>query len=336
MSVFPNGEMALDAAREDPPDLILLDIIMEGMNGFQVCEEIRCDDNLAHIPVIFLSGLTEKESILKGFEAGAVDYITKPFFEAEVLARVKTHISLSNARTELQNSYVELQKQESLRDQLVHMIVHDMRSPLQRLLGYLEILAEESSDWDMQHANHLSQSWLGGKTLQRMMDDMLDVSRSENNALHAKLEIFNPKTLLNNVLNTYISPEERGRIKIDIAENCPECKADLDLCVRIIANLLDNGLKYSPRDKMVYVSVEAKPTEMCIAVSNKGPAIPEDVQELIFKKFGTADFEPIKNKKSIGIGLTFCKLAAEAQGGTIEVESAPSKGSIFTFTLPIQ
>ena len=137
-----NGRQALQAVEHDPPDLILLDINMPEMNGYEVCRRLKAQERSKDVPVIFLTALTDTADKVRAFDAGGVDYVTKPFQFEEVLARVKTHVALRRAQVELADSYTRLRALEQLRDDLVHMVVHDMRSPLPALLINLRLLRD--------------------------------------------------------------------------------------------------------------------------------------------------------------------------------------------------
>ena len=134
------GPEALEMLEKERIDLVLLDISMPQMNGYEVCRQLREDEELAHVPVIFLSALSETEDKLKAFEAGGVDYITKPFQYEEVRARVETHLRIRRLQVELEDKIVLLREAEELRESLVHMIVHDLRSPLTGVMASLQIL----------------------------------------------------------------------------------------------------------------------------------------------------------------------------------------------------
>src|SRR5689334_1924873 len=139
-----SGAQALQAVEHDPPDLVLLDITMPEMDGYEVCRRFKADEQLSDIPIIFLTALSDIADKVKAFGVGGIDYITKPFHLEEVQARVKTHLALRYANLRLAKSYSKLQELEQLRDQLVHMVVHDMRSPLMVLSGHLSLLQQES------------------------------------------------------------------------------------------------------------------------------------------------------------------------------------------------
>ena len=135
----PSGKLALQAAKNDPPDLILLDIMMPEMDGYEVCERLKADEKLREIPVIFISALNETMDKVRAFGVGGVDYVTKPFQFEEVDARVRTHLELQRQRRKLKENYEQLRRLEELRDNLVHMIVHDLRNPLTGISGFLDL-----------------------------------------------------------------------------------------------------------------------------------------------------------------------------------------------------
>ena len=136
-----NGRQAIQAVERDPPDLILLDIGLPEVDGYEVCRHLRASERSQDVPVIFITALTDTVDKVQAFEAGGVDYVTKPFQVEEVLARVKTHVALRRARAELADSFTRLRTLEHLRDEMVRMVIHDMRSPLASLLMDLRFLA---------------------------------------------------------------------------------------------------------------------------------------------------------------------------------------------------
>ena len=175
--VAPSGTLALQAVHAEPPDLILLDINMPELNGYEVCERLKADPQLAEIPVLFISALNETLDKVKAFGVGGVDYITKPFQFEEVEARVATHLELRRQKRELKESNERLRELERLRDNLVHMIVHDMRSPLMVISGHLELMAMEPLP--AQAAQCAKKALAATRTLIEMVSSMLDVSKME-------------------------------------------------------------------------------------------------------------------------------------------------------------
>ena len=182
-----SGRQALQAVEHDLPDLILLDITMPEMNGYEVCKRLKARDRSRDLPVIFLTSLTDTADKVRAFDAGGVDYITKPFQFDEVLARVKTHVALRRAQADLADSYTRLRALEQLRDDLVRMVVHDMGSPLQALLINLHLLKGAVSDDSqeiLQSASRLAEE------LSQMTNDLFDVSRLEESRLPIKRAVW--------------------------------------------------------------------------------------------------------------------------------------------------
>lgn len=185
------GEQALSFARSDPPDLVLLDIDMPGMDGYDVCERLKADEILKEIPVIFISALAETANIVRGFDAGGVDYIVKPFNSREVQARVKTHLEIVDQKQQLQINYEKLRQLESLRDNMVNMIAHDMRNPLMGISASLQVLEriiKELSSPEGAESIRTAKSAL--HMLLEMVNSMLDVSRMESGQMKLNFSEF--------------------------------------------------------------------------------------------------------------------------------------------------
>ena len=335
VSVFPRGELALAAMQDEPPDLVLLDIRMPGMDGYEVCRRLKEDEQHRPIPVLFISALSAEEDIAASFACGGVDYITKPIREKEVLARVGTHIALRDAYHKIAGQLDELRTIERHRDTLVHMLVHDMRSPLQVILGQLEMVIEcGSGNLKKEDIDGLYAAIHGTRVLGRMVSTMIDFSRMESNKMPVRLESSSLYEIFYTACGQAISPASRPRITESIDYACPRPLCDVDLSVRIVVNLLSNALKYSPSNSEITFGARADPCGVRIWVRDCGPGIKACYHKRIFEKFGVAEQPAGVRPPSTGLGLAFCKLAVEAQGGTIGIESEPGKGSTFWFTLP--
>jgi CheY-like chemotaxis protein len=185
-----SGAQALLAAEADSPDLILLDITMPDMDGYEVCQRLRAQAASRDVPVIFLTALNDTADKVKGFDIGGVDYVTKPFQVEEVLARVKTHVALRQAQVALAESYAHLRMLEQLRDNLVQMIVHDMRSPLTALLLRLRFLGNPPATLGEEQAEDLRAAIQSAQALTRMTDDLLDVSRLEEGRMPVERSVW--------------------------------------------------------------------------------------------------------------------------------------------------
>jgi signal transduction histidine kinase len=328
-----NGRQALLAVERDPPDLILLDINMPGMNGYEVCAHLKQQEALKDVPVIFLTALSDVADKIRAFEAGGVDYITKPFRMEEVHARVRTHLALRQSARELERSYARLRELEQLRDDLVHMIVHDMRSPLMVVRGHLELLrkggvgklsaeAEQDLRGALEAADHLK----------GMANELLDVSRLEEGKLPVVPEPNDLVSLVSEVTSR-IGVIDRERVIHVKAPQTLLVACDGRLVRRVVENLVGNAIKHTPAGGAIHVAISSVDTCARVTISDQGPGIPSEARRRIFEKFGAvADMREGKYHSS-GLGLAFCKLAVEAHGGRIGVEPRKPRGSMFWFEL---
>lgn len=337
----PSGKLALDAAEHDPPDLILLDIMMPEMDGYEVCRRLKEHAVLQHVPVIFISVLDETADKVKGFQAGGVDYIPSPFQAEEVLARVEAHLTLHRYRKalaektrQLETSYCRLQEVENLRDQLTHMIVHDMRNLLTGIMCSLQMLATTHTGTDEKSARYLRVALRSADDLTLMINNLLDVSKMEANAMTLRLAPCDPIALINEAMEKLEAIREARDIRVQGARRDVSVCADHDILLRVLINLLDNAIKFTPADGAIVLGVKSVGDRVLFSVQDNGVGIPSAHQEKIFVKFGQVAIRQSGSKCSTGLGLTFCKLAVEAHRGAIWVESQVGAGSTFFFELP--
>ncbi len=328
---LPNGEMALKAAALERPDLILLDILMPGLDGYEVCSRLKATPALREIPVIFLSALSESWDKVRAFKLGGVDYITKPFQLEEVEARVRTHIALDRQRRELQASYERLRQLEGLRDNMVHMLVHDLRSPLAVIRLTLDLAATAVSETDHTLVEMINAAKQSATALTEMISQLLDISRFEAGQMPVKPTTGDLVALVRAVCESMGSPTERKRVLLN--NNEPLLAFfDPDLTRRVLVNLLGNALKFTPSGGQVNIHAARADGHVRLSVADNGPGIPPEMHQKIFEKFGQVD--GTQRRYGTGLGLTFCKLAVEAHGGKIGVISEVGQGSTFWFTLP--
>lgn len=333
---FPSGPLALAAANRHPPDLILLDIDMPEMNGFEVCERLKSAPSPAvrDVPVIFLSALTETADKLRAFGLGGVDYITKPFQFDEAAARVRTHLQLRAQQRALAAANERLRHLEETRDALVHMVVHDMRSPLTVVMSNLEWLEEVPHDPDVVQA--LADSSAACRGLAAMINSLLDVSRLEAAQLPVESVPTDVRSLALQVWHDVHARRDSRTVELALPESLDPVRCDPALVRRVLGNLLDNALKFTGERGLVRLHVVRPPEgrTVRIEVEDDGPGIPPALHARIFDKFFQVDARKQGVKRSTGLGLTFCKLAVEAQGGRIGVDSDTGRGSRFWFELP--
>ncbi|MBT3376046.1 MAG: response regulator, partial [Lentisphaerae bacterium] len=299
---FPESSLALAAAHQSPPDLILLDIRMPGKSGYDVCCEIRTQGLLRDTPIIFLSALSGARDIAHGFACGAQDFITKPFREPEVLARVQTHIALHKAHTELADNYERLQQMEDLRDNLVHMMVHDMRSPLQTMVAQLEFIRadvqsmipnEEGRAFDTRLNSRLNDIEAAANNISRMVSSVLDLSRLEARHLPVQAETVPVQDVVTRGGSDFVRCGVMERLQLSVPEGLADLWCDRELTGRVLANLIDNALKYSPLDTPVTVGATSVVGGLRLWVRDSGPGIPREDWDRVFDRFACARTSPV-------------------------------------------
>ena len=331
----PSGKLALQAAKNDPPDLILLDIMMPEMDGYEVCERLKADEKLRDISVIFISALNETMDKVRAFGAGGVDYVTKPFQFEEVNARVSTHLELQRQRRRLKENYEQLRRLEEMRDNLVHMIVHDLRTPLMGIFGFLDLALElEKETLTEDGLDYLQTAKRSATAMIDMVNAVLDVSKIEAGEMKLHLAECDLVRIAADLISGMQSLKEAREIVLDVPPEPVTVVADRDLILRVIQNLLGNALKFTPSDGSIRLGIEPDDSGVYVKVRDNGPGIPAEYRERIFEKFGQVEARANRQKFSTGLGLTFCKLAVEAHGGSIGVDSEVGKGSMFWFVLP--
>ena len=332
--IATNGKIALSLCEKEAPDLILLDIMMPEMDGYEVCRRLKKKEETKNIPIIFITAKGEPQDETKGLALGAVDYIAKPITPAIVLARVATHLEVNRQRLKIETAYKKLQELEALRDNLVHMVVHDMRTPLSLMNGHLELLKMRSNlnSQGQQHLDAVNRACAG---LIEMVSTVLDVSRFDENEMPLEMEELDIVSLAKETAAPYQALDFGAKIVFESSLDSLQMNCDQNIIQRVITNLIGNAVKFTPDSGTVRLVLEKIDQEMKISISDNGPGISPEYHEKIFEKFGQVEMHNKKRKYSTGFGLTFCKLAVEAHGGSIGVESEIGKGSTFWFRLPI-
>lgn len=338
----PSGAQALRTAARRPPDLILLDITMPEMDGYEVCRRLKADPALVDIPVIFISALSELDDKVKAFSSGGVDYVTKPFQLDEVRARVETHLRLHRLQQELEGrnselaaTNVALEQMQGLRDELLHLIVHDLRAPLSGMILSLGMLQEDLADSvDDDIREDLAGVHEGARLLSSMVTDLLDMNRMEAGDLPLELEQHSSKTLIDLAIRS-LGGLVHNRSLTVVADEDFRLVCDAGVVRRILSNLLDNALKHTRRSVPVEVSVHRNGDRLRFAVRDEGQGISAEFLDLVFERFGQVKARRKGRRASTGLGLAFCQLATQAHGGEISVESTVGEGTVFWFELPI-
>lgn len=329
-----NGEDALTVARERSPDVMLLDVMMPLLNGFDVCRRLKGDPGTSMIPVLLVTSLDAREDRLAGIGAGANDFITKPIDTGDLLLRVRNAVTTKRLHDEVTSQFLKLKELEAARDTLTHMIVHDLRSPLTGLQGYLDLLrlavVAGSTDEALEFARD-AHSVAGN--LKEMISQVLDVSRLESGDMPLSREDTNLADLLPGAVASLGPPPDGIDVVYEMAK--PVVTAcDRDVVTRVVANLVGNAFKFAPRRGEVRIGLEARGGTVRVTVTDNGPGVDPEHRQVIFEKFSQAPLGRAGKARSTGLGLTFCKLAVEAHGGTIGVDSCTGGGARFWIELP--
>jgi two-component system, sensor histidine kinase and response regulator len=323
-----DGEQGLALARDRLPDVVLLDVMMPRLNGFEVCRRLKGEQKTAMIPVLLVTALDARQDRLAGIEAGANDFITKPVDAADLVLRVRNAAATRRLHDRVATQLRQLQELEVARDTLTHMIVHDLRSPLTGLQGYLDLL-RMVVDGNAEALEYASEAQIIASRLTEMISQVLDVSRMEAHQMPLSLTDTDLVALLQEAVAS-LGPPPSG---ITVAYETPELpvtlKCDTDLISRVVVNLVGNAFKFTPSGGRVRLGLASEVDRVRMTVTDNGPGIPPEFRGRVFEKFGQAPLGQSSGARSSGIGLTFCKLAVEAHGGRIGLEAAEDGGARF-------
>ncbi len=331
-----SGFNALEILEDFLPDLILLDIMLPDINGFEVCKKIKCNENLKDIPVIFFTSLSSIHDIVKGFEAGGVDYLVKPFNSDELLVRIKNHLDLINSKRKIEIQARELAQANALKDKMFSVISHDLRSPVSSIKLALDFISSGLIKPTDELFNETIKDLV--KTTDEayiLLENLLGWAKSQSNILVLYPESVDLNRMANGIVGLLRLSSENKKIRID--NKIPEgitVFADLQMLQSVLRNLLSNALKFTSENGTIEIAAVEKNAEVKISVKDSGVGISEERLSRIFdqdhpeKTFGT-------NKESgSGLGLVLCKDFVEKNGGRIWAESEVAKGSTFSFTIP--
>jgi len=339
-----DGEQALLAVAQDPPDVILLDIMMPGVDGMQVCDAVKQAGDTRKIPIIMVTALGEERDVLRGLEAGASDYITKPISGVVVRARVRAALrsKLAHDEVELLASQVSAKNRKLARfadtaERFMDDVSHDFRSPLTVIREFALIIADGiDGPVTPQQKEHVGIIVNAVDDLARMVDDLLDSSRLRAGSLRVDRRRHSVQEILDSVRPVITSKARRKGIRLieDIAPHLDDVFADREMVSRVLVNLAVNAVKFSPKAAEVRLWARAgESSDVEIGISDHGRGMSHEQLQVVFDRFSQTG-KQTGSAKGYGLGLSIARELVALNLGKLEVASEPGRGSTFSFTLP--
>jgi two-component system, sensor histidine kinase and response regulator len=334
-----SGREALTTATSTAFDVVLLDVMMPEMDGYEVLRQFKSNDQLSHIPIIMISALSEVQSVVRCIEAGAEDYLPKPFDPTLLKARISASLERKRGRDretllfeQLQKNYVRLLNAERLRDDMRNMIVHDLRTPLTAVIVAVDMLGRHGSLSPTQETM-VSIASNSGKTLLGMINDLLDVEKMESGVSQLHEDNLSASTLIGDAVAQVASlaSDSGTRIVTSVEPGLAMFRGDQNKLSRTLVNLIANAIKFTGAGVVTISASQDDDGATRFTIRDTGRGIPHEAFDTIFEKFSQLEGQ---EKVGTGLGLAFCKLAVEAHGGNISVESEQGTGSAFSFTIP--
>ncbi|MFU8860957.1 MAG: response regulator [Cyclonatronaceae bacterium] len=335
-AVATSGKQALATIDKAKPDLILLDIMMPEMDGFEVCNEIKSNVEYKDISIIFLTGKSDADEIVKGFSLGASDYITKPFQKSELLARVKTQLEIKAYRDTIEEQNELLNRHNANKDRLFSIISHDLRSPFQGLLGLTQMLHEEYDTLEREEiSEYIGMIHQSANKFFNLLENLLQWTIVERGQIE-----FNPQSIQiseviheNIELYSAVSRNKDIRFEIETDEKL-HLHTDLNALHTILRNLISNAIKFSNPGGTITIKAVAEGQYAELGIIDQGIGMEPGRAESIFNIEQMKSSPGTMNEKGSGLGLLITKSLVERGGGSIRVESTPGKGTAFYFTQP--
>jgi len=333
--VADSGKTALSMANEVEPDLILLDVIMPEMDGYTVCTEIKNNERIKDVPVIFLSAVSSAEDKIRAFNSGGVDYITKPFNYEELAARVSAQLTIKHQKAKLLQLNNDLEVINTRKDRLFSIISHDIRSPLSTILGYSEIIIEDFNDLspdEIKEYNHYIHNV--AKEINGLMSNLLDWSRIQLDRIDYLPEEMKLSKVIEKIKNLFKQAAELKGITLTADTSQADLiSADINMLNTILRNLVSNAIKFTNHGGAVSITSFIDKGRVYISVADTGIGISTQEIKNLFKLVNQQPKTGTNNEKGTGLGLILCKEFIEKHGGTLTVESELKQGSTFTFDL---
>ena len=329
IAVAMNGQQALDTVEKFIPDLILLDVMMPILDGHEVCRRLKKSDTTKNIPIIFLTAKTETEDIVTGFDLGAVDYVTKPFIGNELLARVKTHLSLKITQE-------KLKEEIATKNKFFSIISHDLRGSFGIILSLVQLIQENRGDLSPAETDELLTDIVNAsENTIELLQNLLEWSRSQTGHIKFSPENLSIPDLFSEIVGGQSDIAENKNIKLLSHVNTEKkVLADKNMILLVIRNLISNAIKFTPNGGQIELMADDNGEFIKISVKDNGVGIQPDRVESLFHIETKVSTSGTDNEEGNGLGLILCKEFVERNKGEIKVESEPEQGTTVWFTLP--
>ncbi|MBV5314400.1 MAG: hybrid sensor histidine kinase/response regulator [Prolixibacteraceae bacterium] len=332
-----DGHVALELLETISPDLVLLDVMMPGIDGFEVCQTIKSNPIHSAVPVIFLSARNDVSDIVKGFESGAIDYLAKPFNKSELLVRLKTHLDFKFTRDELVRTTNHLMELNELKNRLFSIIGHDLRSPLSNVKMTVDFIQRKIINPSGPEFDETIQDL--AKSTDEMfflLENLFGWARSQSGVIDIAAERIVLRELLESVFLFFLNKLKDKQIVINNqVDPSVHVWADASMIKSVLRNLISNAIKYSFRGGQIDISAHRSEGQVQINVIDSGVGIDSEIQPQLFSSSKLCQTYGTENESGSGIGLMLCKDFATKNNGNVEFESIKGQGSRFSLTLPI-
>jgi len=343
-----SGEEAIQRALFAKPDLILLDVLMPGIDGFETCRQLKANPVTEEIPIIFMTALADTVDKVKGFSFGAVDYITKPFQHEEVLSRVNAHLTIQDLKRNLEQKNAEMEEKNRLLDEalkhekelnrlktgLVGMASHELRRPLTVISLYSRSLFPKENGNVPEQNEGYTKIQKSIRQMTQLLDDILLATQSEMGKLTFEPEVVNLGELCSKIVQeSELIDDSAHSLHFTVKNNAENALVDPRLIQRIISNLLSNAVKYSPHGSNIWFDLNTQVAQATFIVKDEGIGISPEDQQKLFENFQRGS--NVGKTPGTGLGLTIVKQCVELHNGTMMFSSELGKGTTFEVSLPI-
>lgn len=335
-----SGAMALQSVYAEQPDLVLLDVNMPEMDGYEVCERFKADPLLVNIPILFISALDSTFNKVRAFEVGGVDYITKPFQFEEVLARVEAQLNLYQQRREIEHlreqDRIYFQKLSQMKDDVVRMTTHNLKNPLNTLINATYLLNQsEIVNDEQERQKYLKLLKNNADRVLDLITDLLELARIETGMALTKEIMLLPNFLERNIENfERLASNKRITLELGPVESYFTVPFDPELINQVLQILLDNAIKHTPEGGKVQIEASLMHREVLIRVIDTGRTIPKEDLPNLFDKFYPSNRGLPDGEEGTGLELSIAKSIVEQHGGRIWAESEEELGNVFYIVLP--